>query len=31
MTKKKWLVLGAIVISLLVVLYLVLLCPSECH
>ena len=31
MTKGKWLLLGAMILGLVVVLYLVLLCPSECH
>lgn len=31
MTKGKWLLLGAMILGLLVVLYLVLLCPSDCH
>jgi type II secretory pathway component PulM len=31
MTKQKWLLLGALIVSLLVVLYVVFLCPSNCH
>ena len=31
MTKGKWLLLGAMILGLLGVLYLVLLCPSDCH
>ncbi|MDF2756178.1 MAG: hypothetical protein K0S94_1763 [Nitrospira sp.] len=31
MTKERWLLLGALIISLLVVLYVVFLCPSDCH
>ena len=31
MTKEKWLLLGALVVGLLVVLYVVFLCPSDCH
>ena len=31
MTKEKWLLLGALILSILVVLYLVFFCPSDCH
>ena len=31
MTKEKWLLLGALIVGLLVVLYFVFLCPSDCH
>ena len=31
MTKGKWLLLGAVMVGILVVLYLVFFCPSECH
>ena len=31
MTKEKWLLLGALILSILVVLYLEFFCPSECH
>ncbi len=31
MTKEKWLLLGAMVVGVLVVLYFMFLCPSECH
>jgi len=31
MTKEKWLLLGAVIVGLLVVLYLVFLCPGDCH
>lgn len=31
MTKEKWLLLGALILSILVVLYVVFLCPSDCH
>jgi hypothetical protein len=31
MTKEKWLLLGAMILGLLVVLYFVFLCPSDCH
>jgi hypothetical protein len=31
MTKEKWLLLGALIVGLLVVLYVVFLCPSDCH
>jgi hypothetical protein len=31
MTKTNWLLLGAVIIGLLVVVYLVFLCPSDCH
>lgn len=31
MTKEKWLLLGAVIVGLLVVLYLVFLCPADCH
>ena len=31
MTKEKWLLLGALIVSLLVVFYVVFLCPSDCH
>jgi hypothetical protein len=31
MTKEKWLLLGAMVLGVLVVLYFMFLCPSECH
>ena len=31
MTKEKWLLVGALIVGLLVVLYLVFLCPSDCH
>jgi hypothetical protein len=31
MTKEKWLLVGALIVGLVVVLYLVFLCPSDCH
>ena len=31
MTTQKWLLLGAMILGLLVVLYLVFFCPSDCH
>jgi hypothetical protein len=31
MTKEKWLLLGAVIVGLIVVLYFVFLCPSDCH
>ena len=31
MTKEKWLLLGAVLVGLIVVLYVVFLCPSDCH
>jgi len=31
MTKKRWLLLGAVIVGLLVLLYFVFLCPSACH
>ena len=31
MTKQKWLLLGAVIVGLIVVLYFVFLCPSACH
>ncbi len=31
MTKQRWLLLGAMVLGLFTVLYLVFLCPSACH
>jgi hypothetical protein len=31
MTKHQWLLLGAVVVGLIVVLYFVFFCPSDCH
>jgi hypothetical protein len=31
MTKEKWLLIGAVIVGLVVVLYFLLLCPSNCH
>ena len=31
MTKNHWLLLGAVIVGLLVMLYFVFLCPSDCH
>jgi hypothetical protein len=31
MTKKKWFLLGAMLLGLLVVFYFMLLCPTDCH
>src|ERR1043165_3607955 len=31
MTKEKWLLIGAVIVGLVVVLYFLLLCPSDCH
>ena len=31
MTKEKWLLIGAMILGLVVVLYFLFLCPSECH
>jgi hypothetical protein len=31
MTKHRWLFLGAMILGLIVVLYFVFLCPSDCH
>jgi len=31
MTKKKWFLLGAMLLGLLVVFYFMLFCPTDCH
>ena len=31
MKKEKWLLLGAMIVGVLVVLYFMFLCPSDCH
>lgn len=31
MTKEKWLLLGAVIVGLLVALYFIFLCPSDCR
>jgi len=31
MTKNKWLLLGAVIIGVLVLLYFMFLCPTDCH
>ena len=31
MRKETWLLLGAMVLGLLIIVYLVFLCPSDCH
>ena len=31
MTKEKWFLLGAVILGLIVLLYFVFLCPSDCH
>jgi hypothetical protein len=31
MTKRKWLLLGAVVVGVIVLLYFVFFCPSDCH
>ena len=31
MTKEKWLLLGAVIVGLIILLYFVFLCPSDCH
>lgn len=31
MTKENWMLLGAMILGLLVVLYFVFLCPADCH
>ena len=31
MTKEKWLLLGAIIVGLFILLYFVFFCSSECH
>ena len=31
MTKEKWLLLGAVVVGIIVALYFLFWCPSDCH
>lgn len=31
LTKTRWLLLGAVLLGLLIVVYFVFLCPTECH
>ena len=31
MTRTRWLLLGAVVLGLVIFVYLVFLCPTECH
>lgn len=31
MTRARWLVIGTVVVGVMVVLYLIFFCPSECH